>query len=378
MYDESKEDIIDRIRGEKAKTRKGKVILKKREGEFHEGSKNCLFISSNKRTELLKNFMQDIYILRKPLTCYMPKLHQNLSNLLDKIDSLVDICIYNSCSFFFCIFSTKKNPSRFILGRLYNKNILDYYVFSLVSFIPFHIFPLSKEIISDTKPIVLIQGSYFDQTDVTKYLKNILFDFFKHRNVDSFTRNSIQRLIVLTAYERIVSIDNNCVNGTSNTSRGDSGENANKLGSDNLSSSVGIKGALTDNVGINNVGGKSNRSYRDVDGKNKYVISFRQYLLRKGVLSQTDKDIPELEEIGPRFEFTLENYKIPDYHLFQEAIKKADIPKKNKIKKVKVDEFGNSIKRVYVQKQNFTKLHTKHTKILKKTNKVNSKKGKHE
>ncbi|CRG97297.1 nucleolar preribosomal assembly protein, putative [Plasmodium gallinaceum] len=313
MENENKEEIIDEIQA-KAKTRKGNVILKKREGELNEDSKYCLFISGNKRTELLKNFMQDIYSLHKPLTCYMPKLHQNLSNVLDKIDKLVELCVHNNCSFFFLIFSTKKKPSRFLLGRLYNNKILDYYIFSLLSFIPIHIFPLSKEILYDTKPIVLIQGSYFEKNETTKYLKNVLFDFFKHKNIESFSKNSIQRLIVITAYESKKNINN------------------------------------------------SNKN----NNENKYILSFRQYLLKKEFFDLKEKYT--LNEIGPQFEFILENCKIPDFNIFQEALKKPQIPKKRKSDKIKVDEFGNNIKKVYIQKQNFSKLHTKHTKVLKKGN----------
>ncbi|ETW36242.1 hypothetical protein PFTANZ_03049 [Plasmodium falciparum Tanzania (2000708)] len=202
MDELNKEEIVDNINNEQAKTRKGHLILKKREGVYEESSKYCLFIGSNKRSLILKNFMYDIYSIYKPLTCYMPKAHSNLSNIIDKIDKLVDICVHNNCSFFFSVFSTKKKPSRFIIGRLYNNKILDYYVFSLISYIPLKLFPLSKEILYDTKPIVLIQGSYFEQNETNRYVKNILFDFFKHKNVDTFSKKSIQRLIVISAYQK--------------------------------------------------------------------------------------------------------------------------------------------------------------------------------
>ncbi|ETW29391.1 hypothetical protein PFFCH_03157 [Plasmodium falciparum FCH/4] len=169
MDELNKEEIVDNINNEQAKTRKGHLILKKREGVYEESSKYCLFIGSNKRSLILKNFMYDIYSIYKPLTCYMPKAHSNLSNIIDKIDKLVDICVHNNCSFFFSVFSTKKKPSRFIIGRLYNNKILDYYVFSLISYIPLKLFPLSKEILYDTKPIVLIQGSYFEQNETNRY-----------------------------------------------------------------------------------------------------------------------------------------------------------------------------------------------------------------
>ncbi|SBS84176.1 nucleolar preribosomal assembly protein, putative [Plasmodium ovale curtisi] len=353
MEEENKEEITERLQDVKAKTRKGNIILKKREeGEHQESSKNCLFICGNRRTDMLKNFMQDIYMLQKPFTCYMPKLHHNLVNIEDKIETIVDICIHNSCSLFFTISSTKKKPSRFIIGRLYNNKILDYYIFSLLSFIPMHMFPLSKEILLGSKPIVLIQGSYFEQSEVTKYMRNVLFDMFKHKNVETLTKGSIQRLVVITAYEARVS-----------TAMGGNGEKG--------SSDAGVKDAYQNGE----VNGHGNSSRGNSLGKGIYVMSFRQYLLKKEMFNLTEKEIPTLDEIGPRFEFTLEDSKIPEYALFQEAIKKVDVEKKVKSNKVKVDEFGHNIKRVYVQKQNFSKLHTKHSKLMKKSKKLSGRNG---
>ncbi|EUD66201.1 hypothetical protein C922_03396 [Plasmodium inui San Antonio 1] len=308
MEDEqSKEEIIERLEEGKAKTRKGNLILKKRKGELHESSKNCLFICSNKRTEELKSFMQDLYNLQKPFTCYMPKVHPNLADIQTKLNEVVDICVHNSCSFFLSVFSTKKKPSRFIIGRLYNNKLFDFYVFTLLSYIPMKMFPRAKDVLCDTKPIVLIQGSYFEETDITKNLRNVLFDFFKHRNVDCVSSSSVQRLIVITS----------------------------------------LSG-----------GGTTNQ-----------LLSFRQYLLTKEHFChpQTSDAPPPLEEVGPRFEFVLENHQIAGYHLFEEATKNIDqqLKKKSKkkLKNVQMDELGNSIKRVYVQKQSFGKLHTKHTKL---------------
>ncbi|ANQ07163.1 Brix domain [Plasmodium coatneyi] len=314
--EQSKEEIVQQLEEGKAKTRKGNLILKKRKGELHESSKSCLFICSNKRTEELKNFMQDLYNLQKPFTCYMPKVHPNLADIQTKLNELVDLCVHNSCSFFLSVFSTKKKPSRFIMGRLYNNKLFDYYVFTLLSYIPMKMFPHAKDVLCDTKPIVLIQGSYFEETDVTKNLRNVLFDFFKHRNVDTVSSSSVQRLIVISAFS---------------------------------------EGATPNQV-----------------------LSFRQYLLKKEHFGHPHaSDLPPLEEIGPRFNFVLDNSQIANYHLFEEATKNVDqlLKKKSKkkLKNVQVDELGNTIKRVYVQKQSFGKLHTKHTKLHNRVKKAGRK-----
>ncbi|SOV15035.1 nucleolar preribosomal assembly protein, putative [Plasmodium gaboni] len=429
MDELNKEEIVDNIKNEQGKTRKGQLILKRREGVYEEGSKYCLFICSNKRSLILKNFMHDIYNIYKPLTCYMPKAHPNLSNIIDKIDKLVDICIHNNCSFFFSVFSTKKKPSRFIIGRLFNNKILDYYVFNLLSYIPLKLFSLSKEILYDTKPLVLIQGDYFEKNETNRYVKNILFDFFKHKNVDSFSKKSIQRLIVISAYQKNDSSvnvasdtkeeedhknnnnnknnsthhnnnknnstyhNNNNKNNSTHHNNNNNNNNNNRLDDsfnydddatlqvtedamsttkENLNDSSKNIENIFNNLNTNKF--NTHHKHDDKDKKNVYVISFNQYLITKEFfnINKENEQRPKLQEIGPRFEFTLEeNYKTPEYNLFQEALRNVKKQTKSKIKNTHVDEFGHNIKKVYIQKQNFNKLHTKHTKFVKK-NKFNT------
>lgn len=298
LKDVNKEEIVDRI-SFRAKTRRGNLILKKRNGEHVEGSKCCLFITSNNSSEELKKFMLELHLLQKPYSVYKPKKHPQLANILENLPILVKYCVNNLCSFFFSIIPNKKYPSRFLLGRLFCNQLFDYYVFSLISFIPQSSFPLSKEVAYDTKPIVLCQGSYFDKDETTKYLKNVLLDFFKHKNVDSFSKNSLQRLIVLTAYETKTS---------------------------------------------------------------KQIISFRQYLIQSTFFDTPE--IMDLQEVGPRFDFSLLKCKTPDYEEMQEALKTSAINKKpKKSNKVEKDSFGNLTRKLYIQKPDFKTLHTKHNKF---------------
>ncbi|VWU48387.1 nucleolar preribosomal assembly protein, putative [Hepatocystis sp. ex Piliocolobus tephrosceles] len=395
---EKKEELVDNLKFNNAKTRKGSVILKKREGEYYEESKKCLYVCSNKRTELLKQFMQDIYLIQKPLTCYKPKVNPNLFNILTKLNLLVDMCIHNSCSFFFCI-NGNKNNSRFLIGRLYNNKILDYYLFSLLKFIPLHSFKLAKEVMYDTKPIVLIQGSYFDQNETNKYVKNVLFDFFKHRKTDALSKESIQRLIVISAYENkqkqtdIDNVNEENIVGTDPTETGPTGAGptgagpteadptgadpteADPTGADPTGADpTGADPTGADPTEVNPINNKKKKKKKDKNknkknNTNKYILTFRQYLIKSEYFNLPEQDEPlTLDEIGPRFDFQLEECKIPEYNTFVEALKKPNNKEnKNKIKKkIKVDELGNDIKKVYVQKQNFSKLHTKHSKSLKK------------
>lgn len=302
----NKEDIVDRIRL-RAKTRKGNLILKRREGEYVEKSKYCLFITSNKSSEQLKRFMLELHILQKPFSVYKPKKHPQLTNIIENLDILKKYCINNLCSLFFSIIPNKKYPSRFILGRLFANEILDYYTFSLISFTPQSAFPLSREVAYDTKPIVLCQGSYFDKDETTKYIRNIWMDFFKHKNVDSFSKNSLQRLVVLTAYET--------------------------------------------------------KTY-------KPIISFRQYLIQSEFFS-TSK-IMDLQEVGPRFDFSLLESKIPEYENMREALKVSNTvaDAERKASKVRKDDFGNSSRKLHLQKLDLKSVHTKHTKLYRKMRNV--------
>ncbi|XP_072378818.1 ribosome production factor 2 homolog [Diabrotica undecimpunctata] len=98
------------------------------------------------------------------------------------------------------------------------------------------------------------------------------------------------------------------------------------------------------------------------DGK----ILLRSYkiLLKK---SGVKKPRVELEEIGPRVDFTLRRSKLPDEDLMKDACRKPKELKVSKKKNISTDELGNKHGRIHLGKQEIRKIQTRKMKGLKKT-----------
>lgn len=98
------------------------------------------------------------------------------------------------------------------------------------------------------------------------------------------------------------------------------------------------------------------------DGK----ICLRSYkvLLKKSGLATPRV---ELEEIGPRIDFTLRRTKLPSPDLMKEACKKPRELKVTKKKNISTDGLGNKHGRVHMGKQEINKIQTRKMKGLKKS-----------
>ncbi|CAG9768912.1 unnamed protein product [Ceutorhynchus assimilis] len=98
------------------------------------------------------------------------------------------------------------------------------------------------------------------------------------------------------------------------------------------------------------------------DGK----ICLRSY---KVLLKKSGVRTPrvELEEIGPRIDFTLRRTKLPSPDLMKDACKKPKELKVGKKKNISTDALGTTHGRIHIGKQEINKIQTRKLKGLKKT-----------
>lgn len=75
----------------------------------------------------------------------------------------------------------------------------------------------------------------------------------------------------------------------------------------------------------------------------------------------------ELEEIGPRVDFTLRRSKLADEDLMKEACRKPKELKIGKTKNISTNELGTTHGRIHIGKQEIKKIQTRKMKGLKKT-----------
>ncbi|CAG9822548.1 unnamed protein product [Phaedon cochleariae] len=98
------------------------------------------------------------------------------------------------------------------------------------------------------------------------------------------------------------------------------------------------------------------------DGK-ILVRSYKVLLKKSGMRTPR----VELEEIGPRVDFSLRRTKLADEDLMKEACKKPKELKVTKKKNISTDKLGTTHGRIHLGKQDVMKLQTRKMKGLKKT-----------
>lgn len=285
----SDKGVINRIK--KAKTRKGKRILEKREPQLVEEVKKVVLCRSSTASQGCVQLLKDIYTLKKPNSVNLNR--KEAWQPFDDATNLEFVSTKNDCSLFAYASHSKKRPNNLILGRTYDGHILDMAEFGFDNFQSLSEFHVSK-ISAGTKPIILFSGDLFENSPDFQRIKSLLLDFFVGPNVDQVNLNGLEHVIQFVEVDRVI-----------------------------------------------------------------HMRSYRILLKRTGV------KLPrvELEEIGPRVDFTLRRSNFASLDLFKKTLKQPDqvLKQAGKLKKpeeknISKDVFGSKLGRIHMERQDYGKL----------------------
>jgi len=180
---------------------------------------------------------------------------------------------------------------------MFADSIFDAFEFDVEGYRPRSEFPAVPSGALGSKPLVVVQGPAFEASDLNKDVKNLLADLFCGPKAPQLCLQGIDHAIVLTAAD-------------------------------------------------------------SPDGS-PLIVCFRHYRLD---YIKTDIDLPKVEmrELGPSFNLRLGRYKQPDAERAKLAVR---VPKEVtgvKKKNVSTNVLGEKRGRVFIESQDFTKLHTPH------------------
>lgn len=98
------------------------------------------------------------------------------------------------------------------------------------------------------------------------------------------------------------------------------------------------------------------------DGK----IFMRSY---KVELKKSGTRLPriELQEMGPRVDFTVRRTHLASQDLFKRALKRPDQLRKKSVKNINKDKLGSTLGRIHMQRQNYSQLSLRKTKAFRKS-----------
>eukprot|EP00003_Mantamonas_plastica_P012779 TRINITY_DN2274_c0_g2_i6.p1 TRINITY_DN2274_c0_g2~~TRINITY_DN2274_c0_g2_i6.p1 ORF type:complete len:519 (-),score=112.44 TRINITY_DN2274_c0_g2_i6:169-1725(-) len=181
----------------KAKTAKGRRILKNREPQLIETLKKCLVIKGPKSSETVNQFLMEMKLLKTDVV-YFSQKHQ--IRPFDDMTSMEFHSQKNDCGLFIYGSNTKKRPDNIIMGRFFNHQMLDMMEFGLKDFASLKDLK-TKKCKLGSKPCMVFVGEEFETNEEFALAKNLLLDMFRGRVVDSVDLVGIDYVYVVTAMD---------------------------------------------------------------------------------------------------------------------------------------------------------------------------------
>lgn len=283
------------------KTKRGRLMLQKREPKPVEDAKTALIITGNRSSHDVQTFLRDLHRVRSPLSTLFTQKHA--WHPFEDISRLESICVKYDHGLFAFGSSSKKRPFRLILGRLFDSHLLDMQEFSVKDYKTVQSFG-SKDALLGAKPLVIFQGTAFDTDERMKRAKSLLLDFFSGPKPEKVMLQGLEHVIVCSAFD-----------------------------------TVGASGTAASSTAPS--------------------LSVRRFAVK---LEKSGSRLPrvELREVGPRFTLEIDRTKDPEREHWKQAIKVPKEVKPKKVKNVSSDSMGKKRGRVHLGKQDFDKIVTVH------------------
>lgn len=293
------------LRTVKAKNARSKRALDKKQPKVVENIKKALFVPGSNANQLLHDLMVDLAALKKPDVKRFSR--KNEVRPFEDTSSIEFFSEKNDASLIVVATNNKKRPNNLTFVRLFNFQVYDMIELRAANVKVIDQFK-SLTVQVGLKPMFTFNGGVFDTHPVYQHIKSLFLDFYRGQEVDLLDPASLQHVISISAED-----------------------------------------------------------VKEDDGGNEVLptVYFRVYLL-KTYKSNTPK-VPrvELQEIGPRVDFTVGRRQGPTDEMEKMAMKQRKIEAKTK-KNIETDLMGDKIGRIHMQKQDLGKLQVRKMKGLKR------------
>ncbi|CAK9822382.1 Ribosome production factor 2 homolog [Anthophora retusa] len=188
--------VINRV--VKPTTHKGKRAILKKEPKLIEDVKQILCFKGKNSSQIVVDFMKDLYNLKKPDAHMMQKKNDVLPfedvTLIEKFSAK-----YNAPLFMIALHN-KKRPHNLIMGRMYEHTLLDMAEFGIENYKGLKDFKVSK-ISEGIKPLLVFNGELFENNHEFNRIKNLFVDFFQREPVENIRLQGLEHVLSFTAVE---------------------------------------------------------------------------------------------------------------------------------------------------------------------------------
>lgn len=174
------------IAGKKATKARVQRYLKTTSSQLKEGAKSTLLLKGIKASQQMMNILKEIRALKAPHAKLLSK-NNNIVVFKDIVgqQSLEFLMTKNDCALFAMATHNKKRPNNLILGRTFDRQLLDSAELGVTNFKSMQDYggSVPKKRIG-SKPLLLFCGDPWQRTTDYQNLQNLLTDFYRGDVVD--------------------------------------------------------------------------------------------------------------------------------------------------------------------------------------------------
>ncbi|TPX32678.1 hypothetical protein SmJEL517_g04183 [Synchytrium microbalum] len=295
------------IKQPKPRTAKGRRIYDAKQPQIHEGVKNALFLKGTSTSQTVTTALKDLYQLKRPNGVLFSR--KNNLHPFDDIRPLEFFCEKSDAALFSFASHSKKRPNNLVMGRMFNKEIMDMCEFGVESSVAMSDIKGPKCSFGN-RPLLVFHGDAFTTHPEMIHARSLLMDFFRGDEEDHVDLAGLEHVISITAVSPPSS------NSTTTT-------------------------------------------------QPKIFIRVHRVTLLKSDSNKLPR--VELIEMGPRLDLVLRRSRWADDQKRKEAMRQPKEIKPKKVKNIEHDPIGDKFGRIHMGKQDLTKLQTRKMKGLKRS-----------
>ena len=300
------------LAGGKAPKARVQRYLKKIDPQLREGAKSVLLLKGIKCSNAMAILLKDMRAMQAPHAKVLTKKNAIVPFETEGQQSLEFLCTKNDCALFALASTNKKRPNNLVLGRTFDRQVLDMAEFGIVRFKSIQDYggSVPKKRIG-SKPMMLFMGDLWQQDSNAHKIQNMLIDFYRGDVIDKLVLSGLDHLIMFVA---------------------------------------------------------SKHPHSD-----QLVIHQQTYFckLKKDPNNTSSKiPVPYLIPCGPDVTMQLRRTQFASPDLWKAALKQPQAIKKKKTKNQSTNVFGETIGRLHLDKQDVDKMQGRKSKALRRADKT--------
>jgi ribosome production factor 2 len=175
--------------------------LKTTESQLVEGARGSLLLKGIKCSDAMSTVLKDMRAVQSPHAKLLSKNNMILPFEDEGQQSLEFLSTKNDASLFALASHNKKRPNNLVLGRTFDRRILDMVEIGILQYRSLTDFGGLPKKRLGSKPLLQFVGDLWSSDINLKRLQNLLIDFYRGDPVDSLVLSGLDHVMVFTAAE---------------------------------------------------------------------------------------------------------------------------------------------------------------------------------